>query len=94
MMREMFKHLLLLGVSRSGTFDPDETLYLIEESLTADEYDIAKKFLSWCHKNGKTFGSGNIESVFKEFNTSSPKRVADLVKMTGKKLETSQRLVK
>jgi len=92
-MKALFKHLLLEAVGRSGTFDPDKTLFYIEESLTAEEFDTAEKFLGWCHKKGKTFGH-NIESVFKEFNTSSPKQVADLVEMTGKKLETSQRLVK
>jgi hypothetical protein len=35
-----------------------------------DQADTIWDFLEWVHKNGKMFGSGNYEAVFKEFLSS------------------------
>lgn len=57
------------GVKSSGTFNPDETMFYFEESLTSDEYHEVKAFLQWCHEGmGKRdFGHGNYEERYAEF---------------------------
>ena len=67
----MLANLLLQATSSSGTYNPDDTLFYIEESLTGEEFDIAEAFLTWCHTNGKMFGRINISDVYKEFKKSS-----------------------
>lgn len=59
--------LLLMAVKQSGSYDPDETLHYIEESLTSAEYKMAVGFLTWIHQNKLTFGHGNIQERFKEY---------------------------
>ena len=44
-------HKIIHAVKHSGTNNPVETLFRIEESLTQSEYDTANSFLTWCHKN-------------------------------------------
>ena len=65
--------LLLNAVSSTGSYDPDDCMYKIEESLTAAEYKTVSGFLTWCHKNGKSFGSGNLEKVFVEYKKQKQK---------------------
>lgn len=60
-------NLISSAVRMEGTYDPDEILYLFEESLYIKEAPSVIKFLTWVHKNNKTFGSGNYEEVFLEF---------------------------
>lgn len=59
--------LLLMAVKQCGSYDPDEALSYIEESLTLPECKTATAFLGWIHANGKTFGHGNIQERFTEF---------------------------
>jgi len=65
-MDNLLAHLLMEATGRAGTFDPDECLYSVEESMTLPQYETAEAFLRWCHDNGKTFGH-NIMTVFAEF---------------------------
>ena len=54
----------------AGTYDPNEIFFYFEESLYINEAQTIFNFLEWVHKNGKFFGSGNYEAVFKEFLSS------------------------
>ena len=62
--------LISQGVNAVGTYDPNEIFFFFEESLYINQADTIFKFLEWVHKNGKFFGSGNYEVVFKEFLSS------------------------
>lgn len=55
------------AVQMSGTFDPDENMYIIEEDMTCGEYNFVHAFLKYLHENNKTMGSGNYEQRFTEF---------------------------
>ena len=55
------------AVQMSGTFDPADNMYIIEEDMTCGEYNLVQAFLNWLHKNNKTIGSGNYEERFTEF---------------------------
>jgi hypothetical protein len=72
--------LVLTAVGRVGTYDPDESLYCIEEMLTAKSYDKLHGFLSWCHKNGKSFGHGNLDKIFQEYKKNSSNRASKKLK--------------
>ena len=62
--------LISQGVNMAGTYDPNEIFFFFEESLYINQADTIWNFLEWVHKNGKMFGSGNYEVVFKEFLSS------------------------
>ena len=62
--------LISQGVNMAGTYDPSEIFFYFEESLYINEAQTIFNFLEWVHKNGKFFGSGNYEAVFKEFLSS------------------------
>jgi len=62
--------LISQGVNMAGTYDPNEIFFYFEESLYINEAQTIFNFLEWVHKNGKFFGSGNYEAVFKEFLSS------------------------
>ena len=62
--------LISQGVNMAGTYDPNEIFFYFEESLYINEAQTIFNFLEWVHKNGKFFGSGNYEVVFKEFLSS------------------------
>jgi hypothetical protein len=66
-MNETLALLLLQAVGRTGVYDPDETLYIIEDSLTGDEYDTAEAFLRWCHENDETFARYNILAIYDKY---------------------------
>jgi len=55
------------AVKAEGTYNPDEVMYLFEESLTFAEYDKIKGFLSWVHDTGSNFGWGNIQAVYSQY---------------------------
>jgi hypothetical protein len=65
------KILLSEAVSTSGSYDPNESLFYIEERLTIEESIYVESFLSWIHANKLTFGTNNIESHYTEFLKSS-----------------------
>lgn len=67
-MDNLLAHLLQQAVSMEGSYNPDDCLYRVEESMTGEQYETAEAFLTWCHTNGKTFGH-NIQDVFEEFQT-------------------------
>ena len=62
--------LISQGVNMAGTYNPNEIFFYFEESLYINEAQTIFNFLEWVHKNGKFFGSGNYEAVFKEFLSS------------------------
>ena len=62
--------LISQGVNMAGTYNPNEIFFYFEESLYINEAQTIFNFLEWVHKNGKFFGSGNYEVVFKEFLSS------------------------
>jgi hypothetical protein len=59
-------NLLRQAVSTSGSYDVDENVWQIEESLTPKEYTDVTKFFEWLLANGKTFGR-NVKDVWAEF---------------------------
>jgi len=64
----MAKCLILDAVKSSGTYDPDKTMrYLDDEQLTTDEFYNIQDFLGWAHENGREFGHGNIDVLYKEW---------------------------
>jgi hypothetical protein len=67
-MTDLLATLLLQAVGHSGSFNPDKTLFYIEESLTLEEYKTAEAFLNWCVTNNRTFGH-NIRQVYQEYRT-------------------------
>jgi hypothetical protein len=65
--------LISRGVNMLGTFNPDDIMFIFEEELYCNQYDEIYDFLTWVHANGKMFGRGNYEQVFKEFKQSIKK---------------------
>ena len=55
------------AVGISGTFEPDENMYIIEEEMTCGEYNLVRAFLQYLHDNDKKMGSGNYEQRFTEY---------------------------
>lgn len=55
------------ALKQTGSYNPDDTMPIFEEGLTAEEYKMIHAFLSWCDKNHKTFGRANYEQVFAEW---------------------------
>lgn len=66
-MERLLKNSLLRGVRAMGEYDPETVLPFIEEELTFTETVQAEGFLKWVVKNKKTFGHGNIDTVFDEY---------------------------
>jgi roadblock/LC7 domain-containing protein len=66
-MDKLLKYLIIDGVQRAGTYNPEDVLLHIEENLTLKQYQLAEKFLQWVHDNGKKFGHGTIDARFSEF---------------------------
>ena len=66
-MNKKCQTLMLNALTNSGSYDPEDCMYQIEENLTAAEYKTVSSFLAWCHHNGKTFGRGNLDQVFAEY---------------------------
>lgn len=64
---ELLYYKISEAVKMTGSYDPNVSMPLFEESLTPREYDMVHAFLSWVHKNHKTFGSANYEQVFREW---------------------------
>lgn len=58
--------LIRQAVKHTGTYDPNECLFTVEEEMTLDEYDTAEAFLRWIHDGDRTFGH-NIREVFAEW---------------------------
>ncbi len=58
--------LLLRGVRQCGSYEPEEVLSYIEESLNNLELMECEAFLTWVSQNKKTFGHGNIEALWAE----------------------------
>ena len=54
------------GVKETGSYNPDDVMFTIEESLTGEEYDQIEGFLHWVHDNGRTFGH-NLPEVWDEW---------------------------
>ena len=55
------------AVHFSGTFDPNENMFIIEEELTSEEFDVINSFFGWCYLNNKMFGSGNYQEVYEQY---------------------------
>lgn len=63
--------LLLGAVKMAGTYDPDEVLVYIEESLTGEEFDASHAFLKWVQDNGREFGRGNFWDIWAQWERDS-----------------------
>ena len=61
--------LISQAVKVDGSFDPNQIFFYFEEQLPyeGDDSQTIWDFLEWCHREGKRFGHGNYEQVFKEF---------------------------
>lgn len=58
--------LIRRAVNSSGSYDPNDCMFMFEEELTIKQADQAHAFLTWVHENGKKFGH-NILEVYAEF---------------------------
>lgn len=58
--------LLRRAVKSSGSYNPDDCMFIIEEDLTIKQETQALAFLTWVHENKKKFGH-NIRDVYAEF---------------------------
>lgn len=65
---EKLETLILMATKQAGTYDPNQALTYIEEQLTMHECKLTDAFLKWVHENKKTFGHGNIKTVWAEFH--------------------------
>lgn len=59
--------LLSMAIKTTGSYNPSDTMFFIEEQLTEDECDLAYAFLTFVYKNDLAFGSGNYEEVYSLF---------------------------
>jgi len=66
-MNRLLAYLILEAVGNSGSYNPSDTLYSVEDMMTLEEYNTAEGFLAWCHANHKEFGTANIHDVFKQY---------------------------
>lgn len=64
---EKLQSLLIMGVGRMGSYDPEQVLSYIEETMTMPEVELVTPFLKWVHDNEKTFGRGNLGRVWTEY---------------------------
>jgi hypothetical protein len=62
--------LLLQGVEECGSYEPEEVLTYIEDSLCNLELVEIVGFLTWCSVNKETFGYGNIDQQFARYKES------------------------
>ena len=63
----ILEHHLLEGVKITGSYDPQDVLSYIQEDLTPTEYDAVEEFLTWVDDRRKTFGHGNIQELWEEW---------------------------
>ena len=75
--------LVLNAIKQVGSFRPDEVLPVIEESLTGNEYATLEGFLNWVLTAKMTFGTANINVVYREFLKSKPCAVRDRPAITN-----------
>ena len=67
MLTELERYMILDAVKTEGTYNPDEIMYLFEESLTFPQYRKISGFLRWVHQTGLKFGHGNIDVVYSNY---------------------------
>lgn len=74
---EALKTILLMAVKTSGTYEPDTALSFVVEGLTPDQYRDAHAFLSWIQKEGKTFGWGNVNELWLQWQKTQARKETD-----------------
>jgi len=84
--------LLSQALKTTGTCNPDECLFVVEEQLYVNEIEAIEQFLRWCHENDKPFGSGNYEERFQEFKSSNKDKLQLFAKEVGFKVVTLKEL--
>lgn len=60
-------YLVLNAVKTTGSYDPDESMFLFEEQLTPREARNIRAFMTWVHLTGRKFGTANLSSTYQEF---------------------------
>ena len=63
------KELLRQAAKTLGTYENEQVLGYIEESLTIEEYEEVNEFLTWLNKGQKTYGH-NLAEVWDEWRVS------------------------
>jgi hypothetical protein len=63
--------MLLIDGAKTCGLDPEMILCHIEERLTFDEAVAIQGFLTWLVANKKTFGYGNIQLVWAQYQRHS-----------------------
>ncbi len=63
---EKCQTLLIMGAKQSG-LDASSILAYVGEQMTLEENRQVEGFIKWLKKNKKTFGYGNIQAVWKEY---------------------------
>jgi len=67
---EKLATLILIGSKDHGSYDPNEALIRVGESMTLEEYEVAEAFLLYVNADteNRRFGHGNIQERFAEFS--------------------------
>jgi hypothetical protein len=97
MRKDVMKLLLLGALKQSGSYNPEDTLHYIEESLQPDELRYITGFLEWIRKDTemRSVGPGNWEKRLAQYELyrlkrSSKKRPA--IKKKTRAIKTEQDL--
>jgi hypothetical protein len=57
----------LAAIRAKGTFNPDEIMFIFEETLTLTQAHVLWAFLGWVHLNNKPFNRTNAADVLADF---------------------------
>ena len=68
-MGEFLARMILIAVTRAGSYDPERALPFIEEQISRRELFFAREFLEWVHRDvaNRQFGHRNFDSRYFEF---------------------------
>lgn len=68
-LNDKIKALMIEAIKTTGSYAPNDTLFLFEERLTLKESEVVEKFLTWvaADEENRCFGTGNIDAVFTRF---------------------------
>jgi hypothetical protein len=66
-MNEKLKTLIMQATKQTGSYEPAKALPYVEEELTPEEYDQAQDFLYFVTQNNLTFGHGNFDLVWDQW---------------------------
>ncbi len=57
----------MMSMGRKATGNKQDALHYIEEYMTGEEYTTIKAFFDWTDRNDRSFGHGNVDRVWKDW---------------------------